>query len=259
MVVGPSSSVLACSASRGLYNLKEGFRQYNRPINLIKTYEVSGVQGMRFVDMGQGDDFLEASKKGGDIAVPGNVATTEEMDTFDVVPALESEEVGGEVAENLQHGSSDDGRQVATAAGVETPGDGMTSAGQETPPAADLLRRRRDEAIQTFTAVERAFNSKLLEGKFKDSLEVLAAREVVGEKFDHLCNTNGELAAATGGHWFDIATYKPVTMGHQKALRKKQEAVSRSRTAFKLAEAQAAANRARMAAEKVARQAIESA
>ena len=28
VVVGPSSSVLACSASRGLYSLKEGLRQY---------------------------------------------------------------------------------------------------------------------------------------------------------------------------------------------------------------------------------------
>ena len=84
MVVGPNSSVLACSASRGLYNLKEGFRQYNRPNNLIKTIEVSGVQGTRFVDMGQGDDFLEASKKGGDIAVPGS----EEVDTFEEMPLL---------------------------------------------------------------------------------------------------------------------------------------------------------------------------
>ncbi len=48
-------------------------------------------------------------------------------------------------------------------------------------------------------------------------------------------------------------------MGHQKALRQKQGAVSRSRTAFKLAEAQAAANRARVAAEEVAKQALESA
>ena len=108
-------------------------------------------------------------------------------------------------------------------------------------------------------AMEKAFDSKLLAGKFEDSLDVLAAREVVEEKFDHLCDTHGELAAATGGHWFDIVTYKPASMGHEKALRKKREAVIRSRTAFKLAEAQAAANRARMAAEKVARQAIESA
>ena len=157
--LGPHSIVLVPAACRGLSSLKEGLGQYNRPMDIL----------------GQDYDFLEASKKSGNIAVPGNMATTEEMDTFDVVPALESEDAGGEVAGDLQHGSSDDGRQVATAAGVETSGDRMTSADQETPPAADLLRRRRDEAIQTFMAVERAFNSKLLEGKFKDSLEVLAA------------------------------------------------------------------------------------
>merc|ERR1712030_140846 len=99
--------------------------------------------------MGQGDDFLEASKKGGDIAVPGSMATGEEVDTFEEMPALEGEEVGGEVAENVQP-SSDDGRQVATAAGVETSGNGLTSTSQETPPAADLLQVRQDEAMRIF-------------------------------------------------------------------------------------------------------------
>ena len=87
--------------------------------------------------MGQGDDFLEASKKGGDIAVPGS----EEVDTFEEMPALEGEETGGEVAENVQP-STDDGRQVATATGVETSGNGSTSTGQVTPPVADLLQAR---------------------------------------------------------------------------------------------------------------------
>merc|ERR1712030_273121 len=119
--------------------------------------------------MGQGNDFLEVSKKGGDIAVPGSMATGEEVDTFEEMPALEGEETGGEVAENVQP-STDNGRQVATATGVETSGNGLTSTGQVTPPVTDLLRRRQDEAIQTFTVVERAFNNKLLEGKFKDSL-----------------------------------------------------------------------------------------
>ena len=47
--------------------------------------------------MGQDSDSLEEVKEGGNIAVQEG----EEVDTFEEMPALESEEVGGEVAENL--------------------------------------------------------------------------------------------------------------------------------------------------------------
>ena len=129
--------------------------------------------------------------------------TVLKMDTFSVVPAQESD-AGGEVAGDLQRGSSDDGREDAIATGGEVQDGRLGSADLETPPAADLLQRRRDEAIQVFVAVEKAFDSKLLAGKFEDSLDVLAAREVVEEKFDFLCDTHSELAAATGGHWLTL-------------------------------------------------------
>ena len=145
--------------------------------------------------------------------------TVLKMDTFSVVPAQESD-AGGEVAEDLQRGSSDDGRKDAIATGGEVQGGRLGSADLETPPAADLLLRRRNVAIQVFEAVDKAFDKKLLAGGFEDSLDVLAAHEVVEEKFDHLCETHGELAAATGGTWIDIATYKPASMNHDKALKK---------------------------------------
>merc|ERR1712237_227881 len=123
--------------------------------------------------MGQGDDFLEASKKSGDIAVPRSMVTGEEVDTFEEMPALEGEETGGEVAENVQP-SSNDARQVATATGVETSGNGSTSTGQVTPPAADLLQARRDEAMRIFI-VRTAF--KLAEAQAAANRAQMAAEE----------------------------------------------------------------------------------
>ena len=64
--------------------------------------------------------------------------TVLKMDTFSVVPALESD-AGGEVAGDLQRGSSDDGREDATATGGEAQDGRLGSADLETPPAADLL------------------------------------------------------------------------------------------------------------------------
>ena len=61
------------------------------------------------------------------------------------------------------------------------------------------------------------------------------------EAFDQLCEAHGQLVAARGGSWFEIATYKPAFMTDQKAHKKKHDAIFRAKAAFKLEAAKAAA------------------
>ena len=117
----------------------------------------------------------------------------------------------------------------------------------------------RDAAIEVFQKENKAFNDKLLAREFNNSTEALTAREIVGEAFDQLCEMHAELVAAKGGTWFEIARYKPAFMTDEKAHKKKQDAIFRARAAFKLEEAKAAVERARLANEKIAREAKESA
>ena len=82
---------------------------------------------------------------------------------------------------------------------------------------------------------------------------------VVETAFDYLCTTHGELVAVIGGTWGEIAAYKPASMSHEKALAKKKDAICIARTSLKLEEERAAAHKARLQTEEVAREAKEAA
>ena len=68
---------------------------------------------------------------------------------------------------------------------------------------------------------------------------------------------HGELAAATGGTWADIAKYKPGYLDDHVALRKKTEAVCNAKAAIDLEKARAAETRALLWNLKITREAEE--
>ena len=122
-----------------------------------------------------------------------------------------------------------------------------------------MIQRKKNAALKIFLTLSKSFDEKNLKMGFANSVEARAARDKVDEAFGNLCIANGELAAAIGGSWADIAEYKPAYMGDYEALRKKKDAVTDARITSELRKAKAAETRAKRLAIKTAKEAEEAA
>ena len=116
-----------------------------------------------------------------------------------------------------------------------------------------MLQRKTNTALKVFITTNKAFDNKNLSTGFNNSGEATAARNLVGDAFDNLCASHGELAAVAGGSWAGIAGYKPGYMNDYEALKKKKDAISNAKVAIELKKARAAELRAKRAAEKIAK------
>ena len=159
-------------------------------------------------------------------------------------PAPKNNAGSGYYRKEVQYGFGHIGREESRTGG-EKQCDGAGMLKSWTSHAIFLLQRKTNAALKVFIAINKAFDDKNLGEGFNNSDEATAACNLVGDAFDSLCASHGELAAAAGGSWAEIAGYKPGYMNDYEALKKKKDAISNARVAIKLKKARAMKLRAK--------------